>query len=99
MTADTGPVGGATVVVTGPDAPTTLTTGTDGAYDLGGLPPGDYTITLAVPDGYTASGPLTQTVTVTDAGDALAVPNFALTAVPAPPTPAHSPGTAPGARR
>lgn len=93
VTADSGPVEGATVVVTGPGAPTTLTTGTDGAYDLGGLPPGDYTITLTVPDGYTAAGPLTQTVTITDAGDALAVPNFALTAVPAPPTPTPGDGT------
>ena len=93
VTADTGPVAGATVVISGPDAPTTLTTDEDGAYDLGGLPPGDYTITLTVPDGYTASGPLTQTVTITDAGDALAVPGFALTAVPAPPTPTPGDGT------
>lgn len=93
VTADNGPVAGATVVISGPDAPTTLTTDEDGAYDLGGLPPGDYTITLTVPDGYTASGPLTQTVTITDAGDALAVPGFALTAVPAPPTPTPGDGT------
>lgn len=91
VTADTGPVDGATVVVAGPGAPTTLTTADGGQYDLGGLPPGDYTITLAVPDGYTASGPLTRTVTITAAGDAVTGADFALTAVPVAPTPTPTP--------
>lgn len=92
VTADGAPVSGATVVVTGPGAPSTLTTAADGTFGLGDLPPGDYTITLTVPDGYTASGPLSRSVTITDAGDAVADQDFALAAVAVTPTPTPAPG-------
>src|SRR3546814_1481701 len=43
-----------TVTVSGPDGPVTLVTDAAGGYFVGELPPGDYTIALTVPDGYTA---------------------------------------------
>ncbi|MFF2051436.1 collagen binding domain-containing protein [Leifsonia sp. NPDC058194] len=87
VTAGTGPVAGAAVAIAGPDGTATITTAGDGTYGLGDLPPGDYTITLTLPDGYTAAGPLTRAVTITDAGDAVTGQDFAVTAVPVAPTP------------
>lgn len=78
VTGDAGePVAGATVTVTGPDGPVTLVTDDVGGYFVGGLPPGDYTITLTVPDGYTADV-TERSVTVTSAGEDLLQEDFAL---------------------
>ncbi|GLZ37073.1 SdrD B-like domain-containing protein [Actinokineospora sp. NBRC 105648] len=43
---------GATLVLTGPGAPITITTGPDGTYSFPNLPPGTYTITETQPAGY-----------------------------------------------
>ncbi|MFJ3403781.1 collagen binding domain-containing protein [Promicromonospora sp. NPDC090134] len=78
VTDDAGePVAGATVTVTGPDGPVTLVTDDVGGYFVGDLPPGDYTITLTVPDGYTADV-TERSVTVTSAGEELLQEDFAL---------------------
>ncbi|WP_285103387.1 carboxypeptidase regulatory-like domain-containing protein [Promicromonospora sp. MEB111] len=78
VTDDAGePVAGATVTVTGPDGPVTLVTDDVGGYFVGDLPPGDYTITLTVPDGYTADV-TERSVTVTSAGEDLLQEDFAL---------------------
>ena len=55
------PIGGATIVVTGPDGETyEITTGPDGSYSLDGLPPGEYNLLITLPDG----SEFTQVVTV-----------------------------------
>lgn len=96
VSSDQGPVGGASVAVTAPGGvTTTITTTADGGYDLGDLAPGDYTIALTLPAGYTATGPLTRTVTITAAGDAIVGQDFALTAVATPVSPPPT-GTASG---
>ncbi|MFI2362480.1 collagen binding domain-containing protein [Promicromonospora sp. NPDC019610] len=78
VTDDAGePVAGATVTVTGPDGPVTLVTDDVGGYFVGDLPPGDYTITLVVPEGYTADV-TERSVTLTRAGEDLLEENFAL---------------------
>ena len=87
------PIAGATVTITGPGAPATLTTDATGAYSLGSLPPGTYEIALTVPAGYTGSGPLTRTVTITAAGDAIVDQDFAVVADAVPPS---GPGTGTG---
>lgn len=86
----------ATVTVSGVGDPIALTTDATGAYALGTLPPGEYTMTLTVPAGYTAVGPITRTVTITAAGEAIIEQDFVLLAdTPAPtPTPGGG-GTAP----
>ncbi|MFD7023896.1 collagen binding domain-containing protein [Promicromonospora sukumoe] len=82
VTDDAGaPVAGATVTVTGPDGPVTLVTDDVGGYFVGDLPPGDYTITLTVPDGYTAEA-TERTATLTSAGESLLQEDFALVAEP-----------------
>jgi hypothetical protein len=86
------PIAGATLTVTGPGAPTTLTTDATGAYSLGSLPPGTYTVALTVPTGYTGSGARTRTVTITTAGEAIVDQNFVVAAV----VPPSGPGTGNG---
>ena len=88
------PVPGVTVTIDGPDTPIELTTGSAGDYSTGSLPPGVYTTTLEVPEGYTAVGSTTRTVTITDAGEAVAEQDFTIAAVPGP-TP-DPPTTDPG---
>ncbi|GIT79395.1 hypothetical protein LLS1_10640 [Leifsonia sp. LS1] len=94
VTSDAGEVAGASVRVDGPGGSTSVTTAADGSYDLGALPPGDYTITLTPPAGFTADGPVTRTVTITAAGDAVVGQDFALIApaTPAPPPPSGTGG-------
>ncbi|WP_231954993.1 carboxypeptidase-like regulatory domain-containing protein [Occultella aeris] len=58
-------VAGAVVTITGPGGTFTTPTAADGGYSFPGLPPGQYTVTLEVPFGYTADGPTSQQVTVT----------------------------------
>ncbi|MFF1876413.1 collagen binding domain-containing protein [Leifsonia sp. NPDC058230] len=92
------PIAGATLTVTGTGAPATLTTNASGAYSLGSLPPGTYTVALTVPAGYSGSGALTRTVTITAAGEAIVDQDFAVIADPAPPVgPGTSNGTGSGA--
>ncbi|MFE5338257.1 collagen binding domain-containing protein [Isoptericola sp. NPDC056573] len=85
VTDDAGdPVPGATVTVAGPDGPVTLTTDDAGDYFLGELPPGDYAITLSVPDGYTADE-TERTITLTPAGESFLAEDFAVVADPVAP--------------
>ncbi|MFD6446166.1 collagen binding domain-containing protein [Promicromonospora sp. NPDC060204] len=78
VTDDAGePVAGATVTVTGPDGPVTVVTDDVGGYFVGDLPPGDYTIALTVPEGYSADV-TERSVTVTSAGEDLLQEDFAL---------------------
>jgi hypothetical protein len=91
------PVPDTTVTVTGPDGSATLATDAAGGYYAGVLPPGDYTITLTVPDGYTADV-VERAVAVTSAGENWLEEDFALVAVPAPsPTPSPTPSATPTA--
>ncbi|ACQ82351.1 LPXTG-motif cell wall anchor domain protein [Beutenbergia cavernae DSM 12333] len=64
VTAGGSGVPGAVVTITGPGGTFTTPTAADGTYSFGDLPPGDYTVTLEVPFGYTADGPTEQQVTV-----------------------------------
>lgn len=93
------PFPGATVTLSGPGDPVVFTTDATGDYARGTLPPGEYTMTLTVPAGYTAVGPVTRTVTITAAGEAIIDQDFVLLAdAPAPtptPTPTPGGGTAP----
>lgn len=63
------PVSDVTIEITGPDGAETLTTDAEGNYYLGDLPPGEYTIVMTVPDGYTTVGPATRMVTISTAGE------------------------------
>ncbi|MFI6426222.1 carboxypeptidase regulatory-like domain-containing protein [Promicromonospora sp. NPDC050880] len=85
VTDDAGePVAGATVTVAGPDGPVELVTDAEGGYFAGDLPPGDYTITLTVPEGYTA-GTTERSVTVTDAGENWLTEDFEVSQEPVEP--------------
>lgn len=70
VTAGAQPVPGATVTITGPGGSSVLT-GADGSYSFEMLPPGEYEVTVVVPEGYSPDGPITQEVTVgaTDVAD------------------------------
>jgi len=86
---------GAGVVLTLAPSGATTTTNASGAYGFGGLGAGDYTVTMTVPDGYTASGPTSLGRTVD--GNNSAVANFVLLknvqpAAPTPQSPAVSAG-------
>lgn len=76
------PVPGATITVQTPDGPVVLTTEADGSYGLGDLPPGEYPVTLTVPDGYSVpdGGVTTGTATIGDSGAVETVPTFVLVA-------------------
>lgn len=56
--------GGVEVVLTpvGGGAPLTVATSGDGSYELTGVPPGDYTLSVVAPDGWTAPAPVAVTV-------------------------------------
>ena len=101
VTDDVGdPVPDATVTVAGPGGSITLATDAAGGYFTGDLAPGDYVITLTVPDGYT--GDVTErAVAVTRAGENWLEEHFAVVGVPVPsatPTSSASPSVsaAPG---
>ncbi|MGG7464952.1 MSCRAMM family protein [Plantibacter sp. YIM 135347] len=91
------PVPGATITVSTDEGPTTITTDPDGGYSLGALPPGTYTLTLTVPDGYTAGGPLDRTVEIDGSGAAVTVDPFILVADAVIPTPTPTPTPSPTA--
>ncbi|KRC39978.1 hypothetical protein ASE15_19280 [Oerskovia sp. Root22] len=90
------PVPGAEVLVSGPDGDVPLTTDDAGTYFVDGLPPGDYTIALTVPEGYTAGGPVESAVTLTSAGESRLDQDFAVTPVDAPVDPPVTPPVDPG---
>ena len=90
------PVPGAVVLVSGPDGDTSSTTDDAGSYFVDGLPAGDYAITLAVPDGYTGTGPVERVVTLTDAGESRLDQDFAVATADPPVDPPVGPGGAPG---
>lgn len=92
---DGGAIANATVTVTGPDGAVTVTTDGDGGYVLGDLLPGDYTIAVTVPDGYTGATPVSRSVTLTDAGELIEGQDFVLTPVAVTPTPTPSPSITP----
>lgn len=98
VTDDAGdPVTGATVMVAGPGGSITLSTDDVGGYFTGDLAPGDYVITLTVPDGYTADV-TERSVVVTDAGEYWLAEHFDVVVVPAPsptPTPSATPSATP----
>lgn len=95
---DTGdPVPGVTITVETPEGPVELTTADDGSYGLGELPPGEYPITLTVPDGFTASGDTSTTVVVDDDGSVVTAPGFILIADAVVPSPSPSPSVIPTA--
>ncbi|OZB82499.1 carboxypeptidase regulatory-like domain-containing protein [Microbacterium sp. 13-71-7] len=85
----------ASVTVTGPGGPFTITTAADGSYALGELAPGAYTIEVAVPDGFTGAAPATRTVTITEHGELVDGQDFVLTPVAVTPTPTPTPTVAP----
>ncbi len=53
-------IGGVEVVLTpaGGGTPLTVATTGDGGYELTGVPPGDYTLAVVAPDGFTAPAPV-----------------------------------------
>jgi len=78
---------GATVTVTGSGGPVAVSTGDDGAYALGDLAPGEYTIAVTVPDGFTGATPATRSVTIGENGELIEGQDFVLTPVAVTPTP------------
>lgn len=85
------PVPAAIVTVSGPGVSRTLQTDTDGSYFLDDLDPGNYTITLTVPDGLEPTGPTTRTVMITDAGENRGGQDFVLEAAATTTSPTSSP--------
>lgn len=85
------PVPGAEITIAGPDGQQGVVTDADGGYAVGSLPPGQYTITITLPDGYSAASPTQRMVTITAAGELIDGQDFTLTAIPAPtPTPSDT---------
>lgn len=93
VTAGGQPVEGATVQLSGPIT-ATLVTGPDGAFALGGLPAGDYSLTVTPPTGFGVSGASSRSFTITAAGETVEDQDFVLAATvtpPAAPAPAPAP--------
>lgn len=89
------PVADATLTVAGPGGSITLASDAAGGYFTGDLAPGDYVITLTVPDGYTADV-TERSVEVTGAGENWLGEQFAVVRVPVPsPTPSSTPSAGP----
>ena len=57
-------VQGALITLVGPGGTFTTPTKSNGTYAFHSLPPGDYTVSIEVPSGYTADGPTSQSVTI-----------------------------------
>lgn len=90
-TDDGTPMPGVAINVEGPDGAQQLTTDADGAYGLGTLPPGTYTITVAPAEGTTVVGAATRTVVITAAGEVVIDQDFTLAAIVVTPTPTPTP--------
>lgn len=107
-TDDGDPIAGVVVQVDGPGGTQQLTSDADGAFGLGALPPGTYTLTVVPPSGSTVVGAATRTVVITAAGESVVEQDFALAAVvvvppdpdpdpdPEPEPPVGGEGTLPG---
>lgn len=94
--AEGNPVGDVTISIDGPGGTSTTTSGTDGTYLVGDLPPGTYEVSVTPPDGFTVEGPAVLTVTITASGDVIIDQDFTLIAdVVDPPTPPVDPPTPP----
>lgn len=93
---DGNPLDGVTVSVDGPAGTTTATTGTDGTYLVGDLPPGSYDISVTAPDGYTVDGPTIVTAVITASGDVIVDQDFTLIADSVDPVDPTDPPTTPG---
>ncbi|WP_460890321.1 carboxypeptidase regulatory-like domain-containing protein [Promicromonospora xylanilytica] len=92
-----GAVAGATVTVAGLGGQLTVATDAVGGYFVDGLAPGEYLVTLTVPDGYTADA-VERSVAVTRAGERRLDESFRVAEVLAPstsPVPSGTPATAP----
>lgn len=89
------PISAAIITITGPGVDQTLHTDADGSYFLDNLDPGDYTITLTVPDSYTAAGTTSHSVTITAAGENRGGQDFTI-AHASPPPSSTPPSTPPG---
>lgn len=84
------PVPGVMVMVAGPDGSAVVGTDAAGGYFAGDLAPGDHTITLLIPAGYTAKA-VEHSVVVTAAGENRLAEDFDVAAIPVPsPTPSPS---------
>jgi len=90
-TDDGTPMPGVAINVEGPDGAQQLTTDADGAYGLGTLPPGTYTITVTPAEGTTVVGAATRTVVITAAGEVVIDQDFTLAAIVVTPTPTLTP--------
>ena len=91
--ADGVPLPDVTVTVSDAGGQITLATDAVGGYYVGDLSPGDYRVTLTVPDGYTADV-TERSVVVTTAGENWLGEHFAVAGVPSP-TPSPAPSSAP----
>ncbi|WP_431074976.1 MSCRAMM family protein [Microbacterium phyllosphaerae] len=93
------PVAGATITLTTDEGDQQLVTDADGAFGVGDLPPGTYTLTITAPAGSTIVGPATLTVEVTAAGETFVDQDFTLAAIIVtptdPPTTTPTPSTPP----
>ncbi|MDQ0643648.1 MSCRAMM family protein [Microbacterium murale] len=90
------PVADVTINIDGPAGTTTATSGADGTYLVGDLPPGSYDISVVAPDGYTVDGPARLTATITASGDVIVDQDFALIADRVDPVDPVDPPTTPG---
>lgn len=84
------PVGGVVIDVSGPVS-AQLTTGADGTYSLGSLPPGNYELIVRAPEGTTIVGAGTRSVMISDVGESVEGQDFTLAAAVVPPSPSPSP--------
>ncbi|QYM64350.1 carboxypeptidase-like regulatory domain-containing protein [Microbacterium sp. Se5.02b] len=92
---DGNPLADVVVTVTGPGTPQQVTSGADGTFGLGELPPGTYILTVVPPTGTSVVGSATRTVVITAAGEAVEEQDFTLAAdavvVPPDPTDPRAP--------
>lgn len=82
---------GVVIEIDGPTGPATSTTDAEGAYSVGELTAGQYTLTPVAPEGYAAVSPPSTQVTITTAGEDLANGDFTLTAASPDPDPTPTP--------
>ncbi|WP_217177058.1 carboxypeptidase regulatory-like domain-containing protein [Streptomyces sp. AC495_CC817] len=93
---DGAPRRGVTITVDGPGGRQQLTTDADGAYGLGALAPGTYTVAVSAPTGSTVVGSAVRTVVIGDTGDVVSEQDFVLADVVVSPTPSAPPASGGG---